>query len=144
MENIIKVIDDLKDDLKTKPNLIPLDDIVALHRKLETLGGLEKALKKHIINQLRSGFKANGFKLVKTKGIAGYTDKDEVLKRILRHVEVQNISLIPLVNPISITQIRKSLGAEVVADLLGDLIITNPEGKEYDYAPLDDERPETR
>lgn len=143
MEKINKNIEEIKDTLKNQPDVVPLDDVVDLHQHLVSLQSLEKALKRHIINQLRSGFKVNGYKLVKTKGQTGYVDRDEVLKRLMEHAKTGR-NLLGLVNPISIAQLRKSLGADVVADLLGDLIITNPEGKDYDYAPLDDDRPEVK
>lgn len=124
------------------PDVVSLDELVKLHIELDRLGKLANMVKKHIIGQLQAGAKVDGYKLVRTRGRPAYNDPTEVVNRLITYTGINpDAKLKELVSPISISSMRNALGADAVADLLGDLIVTNAEGKDFDYAPLDDERP---
>lgn len=145
MELTPKLLTNLTTFVTDKPELLKLEDLVTLYHEFNKLKNFAEVLKQYILACLQAGEKIEGYKLVASKGRSGYSDPQEVVKRILaftiQHPERKDLQ--GLIQPASIKDMKDTLSPEVVAELLGDLIVFN-EGKSYDFAPITDSRDEVK
>lgn len=138
-----KPIEDILRLISEKGDTLTLDELIAIHIQLEEAAKLAKTIEKHIITLMSAGIKANGYKLVKTKGRAKITNPRDATDRLLAYAKDNaNVKLLDLVQPMPLGKLKDTLGADVVAEKLGDLIDDSGDGDGYTYAPTIDTRPE--
>lgn len=141
-----KLLNSLTQFVTDSPEALEPKDLIALYQQLAGIKNLADVLKGYIIAYLQEGNNIEGYKLVRTKGRAGYKDSEEVVRRVIEYAlkNPDRTEVHTLIKPVGINDMRKTLGPEVVADLLGDLIVSSLESKTLDFAPIIDERPEVK
>ena len=141
-----KGIDEVIAELSEAGETISLPQLIEMQAKLAAAGKLGAIIKAHIINCLLAGTKIPGYKLVRARGRAGITDDKTAVDRLLDFYSKDKASGLPPISsvlaPASLGQLQKTLGTDVVADLLSGLISYDGVGKGYDFAPQTDERDE--
>ena len=86
--------------------------------------GWLKAVKERALSQMLSGEEIPGYKVVEGRGSRAWADEDAVVHRLKEcHYDPTQYTKTELLSP---SQMEKSLGKKIAAELLGGLIATKP------------------
>ena len=86
--------------------------------------GWLKAVKERALSQMLSGEEIPGYKVVEGRGSRAWADEDAVVHRLKEcHYDPTQYTKTELLSP---SQMEKSLGKKIAAELLGELIATKP------------------
>lgn len=136
-----KTIEDIEIMLTGTTDKLTLDEIILMYEQLANAARLTTPVKEYIINALLAGQESAKYKVVHVRGHTEITDVKEATVRLQAYLASHpTLDASTLLEPVSIENLRRTLGNDVASDLLSGLITSNDEGANYTIAPLDDAR----
>lgn len=139
------LLEDIIDQLhETDGETLTLLELITLHEKLKVAKKYEKIVGDTIINRMVSGESTTGYVLTKTKPRAKIVDNEAVVIRLIDFISgarpeaLRSISYGSVLQPKSLTDLKKLLGDELYGEMLSEYIETADEGDNYTYAKVEE------
>ncbi len=122
-----------------EPSLLSDDELAMCLKTGEHLNSYLQSVKQYAIDRaMQGGHMVPGYKLVKGRSVATYSDREAVSKRLL-DAGFKEADFMKPTELIGVTAMKKLVSTRRFNDLLGDLMVKT-EGK-LTLAPVDDKRP---